>query len=525
MLKKSHSRASASAISAADGTSIMIPTGSARANATPARSSSSFDSSSSRLAVRSSESAEIIGSSSRTFPVALARSTARSCARNTPSCSSESRIERQPSCGIVLGAIRQARQVLVAPDVERADRHRPRRQHAAHPLVELRLLLLLGEAAVREHQQLGAEQPDPVRAVLLDQPQVGDQADVGGQRDPMPVARLAGALAQGVEVLGRDRVALLRAPVLGDQVLVGREVDLPVAAVHDRDLARLHGGLDPHHAGHGGDLERAGEDRPVRGGAAVLGDDGGDLLDLEPREVPGQDEVRHHDRALGHRIQVVANPEQALHHPAPHVLDVVGALAEVRVLDALEGAPIGAQHVAQREQGIARLLHLGGELRDEALVLEDLDVGMEDRREVGPEARLHVLAGVVELAARLVERLQQVALLARRIGARRVLELREVERGAELVDRADRDSARGRAAAELGPSLAARASRARGPGLRKPRAATPGARAPPRSDPRSRAGGRSSRRARSAARRSGRTARRAAGIGAARASAPRARRS
>ena len=330
---------------------------------------------------------------------------------------------------VLLGAVREPGQVLVAPDVERADRHRTRRERAGHALVELRLLLFLGKAAVREHQQLGAKQPDAVRAVLLDQAQVGDQTDVGGERDPVPVARLAGPLAHRVEVLGRDRVALLRAPILGDQVLVGREVDLPVAAVHDRDLARPHRGLDAHHARHGGDLERAGEDRPVRGRPAVLGDDRGDLLDVETREVPGQDVVCHHDRALGHRIQVVAHAEQALHHPAPHVLDVVGALAEIRVLDALERAPVGAEHVAQREQGVARLLHFRGELRDEALVLEDLDVGVEHRREVGPEARLHVIAGVVELAAGLVERLEQVALLARGVGARRVLERPEIERG------------------------------------------------------------------------------------------------
>ena len=171
MLKKSHSRASASAISAADGTSIMMPIGSSRVEGDArARASSAFDlldelarACAARRATRSSAAAAArCRRRSRAASRAAARGTTSSCVeREADRAAAELRV--------LLGAVREAR-----PDPCRrrgracGSSRAAARARASTLLVELRLLLLLGEAAMREHQQLGAEQADAVGAVLLD---------------------------------------------------------------------------------------------------------------------------------------------------------------------------------------------------------------------------------------------------------------------------------------------------------------------------------------------------------------------
>jgi hypothetical protein len=49
-----------------------------------------------------------------------------------------------------------------------------------HPLVETLLLVLFGEAAMREREELGSKQPDAFGAVTVDEAQVVQQTRVGG---------------------------------------------------------------------------------------------------------------------------------------------------------------------------------------------------------------------------------------------------------------------------------------------------------------------------------------------------------
>ncbi len=108
-------------------------------------------------------------------------------------------------------------------------------------------------------------------------------------------------------------------------------------------------------AGHGGDLEGAREDHAVGREAAVLGDDRGDLVHLELGEDRRQQLLDDDHRAPLHRLEVVADAEQALHHALAHVGDVGPALPEIRILDPLEGVAIGVEDLAQ---GVARVAGL-----------------------------------------------------------------------------------------------------------------------------------------------------------------------
>ena len=89
MLKKSASFASRSAIHAALGVSTMMPTGKRPLIGTPSRDSSARHRSSSVRASRSSATPEMSGNMIRRLPCTLARSSARSCARNISRCRSE----------------------------------------------------------------------------------------------------------------------------------------------------------------------------------------------------------------------------------------------------------------------------------------------------------------------------------------------------------------------------------------------------------------------------------------------------
>ena len=100
MEKKSTSRANWSAINAAEGTSIIVPTGKFGLNATPSSSRSSLTSASSNLHCRSSKSVLTIGNMIRTLPRMLARRMARSCVLNRARLRRHSLTLRTPKNGL-----------------------------------------------------------------------------------------------------------------------------------------------------------------------------------------------------------------------------------------------------------------------------------------------------------------------------------------------------------------------------------------------------------------------------------------
>ena len=97
--KKSTSRASWSAQRAADGISIMHPTGIFSSKGMPSARSSSFARRSSSFALRSSCAVATIGHMIAEGPAALARRIARTWVRKTLRLAKSQRMERQPRKG------------------------------------------------------------------------------------------------------------------------------------------------------------------------------------------------------------------------------------------------------------------------------------------------------------------------------------------------------------------------------------------------------------------------------------------
>ncbi len=256
-------------------------------------------------------------------------------------------------------------------------------------------------------------------------------------------------------MLDCDECALLRLRVGAAHLVVGRKDQSARIAVYDRELAGARGLKDARDARDRGDLERAREDRTVRRRPAVLRDDRRDLLHVERREVRGQQGRSHHDRAFGELLIVMTHSQQSRGDALADVLDVDAALAEVGVVESAEHARVLREHALQRFERVPGAGELGFQLLHEAFVFEDLDVRMKDGREVRAETQRHVFAQILELAARLLERVLEIALFLDPVLVRGVLDLLEVDRVAEKVKRPDRDAARSRDALQHRVALGA----------------------------------------------------------------------
>ena len=228
MLKKSHSRARTSAVIAADGTSIIIPIGMLRSkgHSGPVRAPDRTSSMSPFAPRSSSMRRDHRQQQAHVAERARAQDRAQLRVGSAPGFARLSRIERQPSCGFSSSS-RPMFGMSLSPPRSRVRIVTMRGARCFDDaLVELLLLLFAGKAAMGEREHLGAEQADALGAVLVDEPQIAQQTGVGRQRMLPPVERLGGALAQRVEVLDRDRVALCCARwYSSSQTVVGREVD------------------------------------------------------------------------------------------------------------------------------------------------------------------------------------------------------------------------------------------------------------------------------------------------------------
>ena len=376
------------------------------------------------------------------------RAGSRAAARGRrPRGASESRIERQPSCGLSSRSSPRFGIALSPPRSRVRIVTRLRRQRRGHALVELLLLVLLGEAAVRERQQLGAEQTDALGAVALDEPQVGDQPDVRGERDAAAVARLRRArraARRGARRRARSAAARAGTRRAAARRARGRPRRSPPSTI----------------ASSPGWLRSRIPSTPVTAGISSV------RAKIAPCEVgPPCSETIAATFSISSSAKCAGSRCRRSRRSRPRRAGCCGAARRAAAPSRaaprprrrsprsrkygssipLEGAPVGRGHVAQRAQRVAGLAHRGLELRDEALVLEDLDVGVEDRRELGTEALAHLVADVVELAPRRLEGAEQVAaLLARGRSSARTRRCSRSSGILQAVDRPDRDPARGR---------------------------------------------------------------------------------
>ena len=137
-----------------------------------------------------------------------------------------------------------------------------------------------------------------------------------------------------------------------------------------------------------------------------------------------------------------------VHHVDP-------TLAEEGILDAREHFLVGGQHFTDRQEPAPGASNALFELGDETLVLEDLDVRVEDGGEIRAEAFPDLVPHVVKLAPRVGDSIEKIAPLLLRIRVRGVVDVLQIDRVIEKVDRPDGDAAGCGNAAHLDISLGA----------------------------------------------------------------------
>src|SRR5581483_849484 len=158
--------------------------------------------------------------------------------------------------------------ILVRADVERPDRERPALHAADDAHVELVLLLLVGELAVREERKLRAVEADPLRAVPVGEDEVRDEADVRVERYAAAVGGLCRDVLDALELAIEGAILAIEPVVLARDVDRRIDVDDPRVAVDDHVVVLVHDVTQLLDADDGRDLERLREDRRVRGDAA-----------------------------------------------------------------------------------------------------------------------------------------------------------------------------------------------------------------------------------------------------------------
>ena len=169
----------------------------------------------------------------------------------------------------------------------------------------------------------------------------------------VPSAQRGGRRRGGQRLRPRGRLRVAARLVVGDGLRAGVDVDHARAAVERQRRAVGDGEHVRAGADHGGDPERAGDDRGVPGGAAARGDEPEGALGVERRGLARRELVGEHDAGLAQQRAAVdaGEPRQ---HAARDVLDVHGALAQVGVVERAEGggrlpggvAPRGARRRA-----------------------------------------------------------------------------------------------------------------------------------------------------------------------------------
>ena len=309
--------------------------------------------------------------------------------------------------------------ILVGADVEGANRHRALAERLQHPVVERDLLVLVGEILVGEERELRAQQPDALGAVLQRERDIVVERDVGIQPHAMAVAgrrrlvRILHQLALEIFVtLGQRGVVFFD---------VGTRVDVDDAGVsveHQRVVLdhRFHQMLDAHH---GGNFERAREDRGMRGHAARLQRDADQVLMRHQRELRERQLLGHDDGRLAERT-LAAFLAQMAQHAMADVAEVGRALAQVAVGDIEHLRRQLIDDAEQRALGGESLLDGFAHAADEFLVFEDHAMAVENLQIGVRHHRRHAGLERAQFGERSRERLFEALLLGLHVaGAQR----------------------------------------------------------------------------------------------------------
>ena len=162
-----------------------------------------------------------------------------------------------------------------------------------------------------------------------------------------------------------------------------------------------------------GYIERAGQDRDVRGDAAADEDDrfgafGGELEQVGREQPLGDNDMVLIDAHL------LALPDEIVDEPHGQVLDVVDLLPHVRVVAGEKASHVVCCHAGDRRRSIHAAFDPLRNLADELLVFENHQMGGKDQRGGVGELVLHLLLQLFKLALRgghgMAEILQRVGL-------------------------------------------------------------------------------------------------------------------
>ena len=185
MEKKSTWRANAAALSAAAGTSTIMPTCSPAGRPRPARA---IASSRSPRAVNNSSSVVIIGNITLTGVCCGQPHHRQQLVGQQFGMGQRQPDAANPEVRVHLGRCGQELQRLVTADVERAQRNSPPVKRFGDLAIDGELLLDVRRVLAAEEQELGAHQAGEIRAMGGGRPRVVDRADVGADRHRDAVA-------------------------------------------------------------------------------------------------------------------------------------------------------------------------------------------------------------------------------------------------------------------------------------------------------------------------------------------------
>ena len=290
------------------------------------------------------------------------------------------RMPRTPRNGLASGGIGSAGSGLSAPASSvRTTSGRPSSAHG--DLAQgLDLLVLVGQLRAVEEEELGAQQADALGAELDRRGRLGGRAEVGEDLHARAVAhraRLVGALARG-GAAGGERAR--GAPAASRSTSSpGSTWSVPASPSSSSARALVDGEQRVAEPDRGGQAERAGEDRGVRGGRAVGGGDPAHELGVEAGGLGGgQLAARARCRAPSGPARLLAR--DGGDDAAPDVEHVGGALAQQRLVErAVErGHLLGGVVPRALGGGAARDGLVGG--LEQRLVVEQGEVGVEDGR-------------------------------------------------------------------------------------------------------------------------------------------------
>ena len=212
--------------------------------------------------------------------------------------------------------------------------------------------------------------------------------------------------------------------------------------------------------------------------AAVLHHDRRQPLQIDREQLHHRRLARHQHLPLAGRVRRLARP-QPPQHAVKDILDVVHALLEERRRELLEGGDVLVERVEQGGLGRGAAAEAGGQVALDGAVLEDHQLGVEDRAVVLADQLRDALAEADDLVAGLLHRRVQPDLFALRVVALARHDPPPLVEAVHDVGLADADAGAERDAAEGGrPRLRAAAARAATRGRRPTPAPAGGRRRP-----------------------------------------------